>query len=496
MNGFSGEQNEILRQVRLVLPPGITAYLVGGAVRDALLGREIHDIDIILSGDVLSIARRVGNAIKAAYYPLDINRQMARLVLSCQDGSKMKLDFAVMQGADLESDLRSRDFTINALALPLAESAALIDPLGGAFDLRQKILRACSQTAILDDPIRVVRSIRLATDLMVRIEPETNQQIHQAAPLLTQVSPERLRDELFRMLDGPQPATAVRLLDMFGALEYILPEIVALKGVAQSPPHLLNVWDHTLDMLKRLDQVLWVLAPEFDQEKAASWALGFISVQLGRYRQSLADHFQACIHPERSLRSLLFFAALYHDAGKPATRREDEHGRVRFFDHERIGAELVGRRGRQLRLSNHEVERLSSQVANHMRPLLLSQAKQLPSRRAIYRFFRAVGPAGVDICLLSLADSLATYGPTLPRDTWSQHLNVVRALLSAWWEHPEQSVAPPALVNGNDLMQVFDLNPGPMIGQLLDAIREAQATGQVSTREQALLLARQQIEGN
>jgi hypothetical protein len=145
-------------------------------------------------------------------------------------------------------------------------------------------------------------------------------------------------------------------------------------------------------------------------------------------------------------------------------------------------------------LSNDEINRLSTMVSHHMRPLLLAQAGESPSRRVIYRYFRATGSAGVDIGLLSLADRLATYGPALPREIWAQHLAVVRALYEAWWEYPEQAVAPPPLVNGRDLMQVFELNPGLQIGQLLEAIREAQAAGQVCTREQALKLAREKLE--
>jgi poly(A) polymerase len=494
MNGFSEEQNEILNGVRTSLPPDVTAYLVGGLLRDRFLNRSTNDFDFVLTGDVLNIARRVGNSLRAAYFPLDAERQTARLVLARPDGRRIKLDFAAMRGSDLESDLRSRDFTINAMAMPLGTESELIDPLGGVGDLRRKVMRACSPTSLFDDPVRVLRAVRLTVALMFRIDPENNQQIRKAAPELVNVSPERIRDELFRILDGPQTATGIRLLYIFGALSVILPEVVQLKGVAQPPPHITNAWDHTLEVMRRLDQVLAALAAEYDEEKVASWALGLISIRLGRYRQQITDHLKASLNLDRSLRSLLFFAALYHDIGKPVTRQEDAAGRTRFFEHEHVGANLASQRGRALRLSNEEIERLSTIVDNHMRPLLLAQTGRNPSRRAIYRYFRATGAAGIDICILSLADTLATYGPTLPRDTWVQQLNVVRALVEAWWESPEQTINPPALVNGNDLMQVFELTPGPLIGKLLDAIREAQADGQVYTREQALCLAREVME--
>jgi hypothetical protein len=187
---------------------------------------------------------------------------------------------------------------------------------------------------------------------------------------------------------------------------------------------------------------------------------------------------------------LLLFAALYHDIGKPRTRQVEEDGRIRFLQHEIVGRKMISERAHRLRLSNNEIERIKTVVKNHLRPILLAQSGNLPTRRAIYRFFRDTGPAGVDICLLSMADVLATYGASLPQKIWINHLDIVRTLLEAWWEQPEERVAPPALVNGHDLVDLFDLEPGPYIGQLLEAIREAQAIGEIRTREEALSLVR------
>lgn len=494
MVGFPESIQQVLAQVRAAVPGGVNIFLVGGSVRDLLLAREMNDLDFALAGNVLSIARRVGNAIGAAYFPLDVERQTARLILALPDGKRIKLDFAGFRGPDLQSDLLGRDFTINAMALPLVDSPELIDPLGGAVDLQNKVIRACSDMAFEDDPVRVLRSVRQAVSFDFKIKPETGRQIRRAAPLLADVSPERTRDEVFKMLAGSHPATSIRLLDMLGGLEYVMPELIGLKGVTQSPPHISDVWTHTLETVHRLEQVLAVLSENFNQEKAANWALGFISVQLGRFRRQLAAQLNEPVNLDRSARGVLFLAALYHDAGKPATRSIDENGRIRFYEHEQVSMELALERARQFRLSNAEIERLAAIVRHHMRPMLLAHSAAPPTRKAIYRYFQATGAAGVDIGLLSLADSLATYGPTLPRETWACQLGVIRTLYEAWWEQPEQAVAPPALINGNDLMNIFDLKPGPQIGRLLEVIREAQATGLVSTRDQALILAREEIE--
>ena len=485
---------ELLEKVRAVLPPGVTVYVVGGAVRDELLGRPIHDLDFVLSGDALKIGRRAANALGGAYYPLDEERDTARVILFQPDGSRLALDFAALRGPDLESDLRARDFTLNAIAVELRDLQTLLDPLGGAADLRARLLRACSPTAFENDPLRILRGVRLATAFGFHIQPETRQLMRQSVKRLPGVSPERLRDELFRILDGPQPATALRALDLLGVLSYILPELPALKGVTQSPPHFEEVWDHTLSVLRKLESVLKTLALQADPEAAANLALAPLSLRLGRYREQLHAHLSASINPLRSVRALLFMAALYHDIAKPDTRQVEGSGRIRFLEHELVGEKAAARRAGELHLSNDEIERLKKIVRHHMRPLLLAQTGQLPTRRAVYRFYHATGPAGVDVCLLSLADSLATYGPGLPQDLWGHQIDVVRTLLEAWWERPQESISPPALIDGNDLMQALNLEPGPEVGRLLELVHEAQACGEVHDQEGALALARKGMQ--
>lgn len=478
------------------LPVDLPAFLVGGAVRDALVGREIHDLDIILKGSVIRATRSLADKIGAAFYPLDVQRDYARLILKDDQGERLVLDFTPQDGPDLESDLRKRDFTFNAIALDLRQPHKLYDPLGGIADLLAKKLRACSATAFLDDPVRVLRAVRQSVSFSLQILPESLALIRQAVPRLPQVSPERLRDELFKMLSQKRPAAAFNILDMLGGLPYILPEINALKGIEQSPPHINDVWNHTLEVLNRLEDVLQVLATDYDPDKAASLILGMSVLRLGRYRQQLEEHLSQPLNPDRSMRSLLFLAALYHDTGKPQTRQVDINGRIRFFDHGQVGASLMSRRAQTLRLSNQETERLVLIVKHHMHPLLLAYEEQLPTRKAIYRFFRQTGEAGVDVCILSLADMLATYGSGLPPEMWAHQLDVVRMLLESWWEKPAEAVSPPPLINGHDLMDRFGLEPGPQLGDLLEAIREAQATGQVATLEDAFTLAGDLINKN
>ncbi len=487
---------ERLEQVRQALPGRVQGYLVGGAVRDAMLNKETRDLDFVLSGEVLPCARRVADRLGGAYFTLDEERKTGRVILIDTDGVRKSMDFAALRGGDLESDLWARDFTVNAMAVSLDPAQALFDPTGGAADLRARQLRACTPESLREDPVRILRGVRLAAALEFKIQPETRKLMRLAVPLLPSVSAERLRDELFRILEGPRPAACLRALDILDALGHILPEVTGLKGVQQSQPHVYDAWTHTMDIVQRLTEVLAVLGQKLDEQRAQNWAMGLLSLRLGRFRQNIYQHFsQTHLNLERSLIGIIFLGALFHDSGKRSTRQEDGEGRVRFLGHEQAGVELAIHRARALRLSNAEIDRLEVIVRQHMRPLLLARSEEGISRRAVYRFFRDCGPAGVEICLLALADTLATYGPALPSEVWVKQVDVVRTLLEAWWEQPEERIRPAALLNGDDLQSIFHLPPGPQLGELLEGLREAQASGTVMDREQALEWVRIRLGG-
>jgi putative nucleotidyltransferase with HDIG domain len=486
----------ILGQVRESLPEKSVVYLVGGAVRDALLNIEAHDLDFSLPKNAIKAARRVANALKGAFYVMDEEHETGRVVLVGIDGERTILDFTAMVGPTLEDDLRGRDFTINAMAVDVRNSQQLLDPLGGLNDLLNKVLRACSPSAFQDDPVRVFRAVRMALSYQLRMEDNTRSWLKSAVPELPSVSIERIRDELFKILDGLHPAAAIRTLDVLGALDHPLPELEYLKGVSQSKIHTGDAWEHTLHTLQGLDTILGLLDKAYvhDNEAGGNIASGMISGGLGRFRNQLTEHLETPLTTERSSRSLLFLAALYHDIAKPQTHQVDEDGRVHFPGHEEAGAGVAAKRAAALRLSKVEVDRLKTIVRYHKGPWNFAKVGTSPSRRDIYRFFRDTGPAGVDICLLDIADILAIYTPTDLQDALPRHLDVVRSLLEAYWDQHDEIISPPSLLDGNDLMKALKLRPGPRIGELLEAIREAQALGEVKTKAEAIQFGRGKME--
>jgi poly(A) polymerase len=484
----------LVDKVRTILPDQ-EIYLVGGAVRDMLVKRVSHDLDFALPSNGVSLARRVANALNANFMVLDSERDTGRVIVAESDGTRTFMDFATYRGGStLEADLRARDFTINAIAFDL-RTQTLSDPLNGASDLRAKLIRASSQTSLMDDPVRILRAVRQAAAFEFKIEPETRKAMKQAVNLLPNSSAERQRDELFRILEGPRPDASMRALEILGVLPHLLPELSALKGVQQSAPHIHDVWEHTLNVLENLEGILSALAPGHNAVETNDLFTNLLTHHIGRFREQFAKHFAEALNSDRSVRAALFFAALYHDAAKPATKSLDNAWRIRFFEHDMKGAEVATKRGRALNLSNDEIERVKAIIKHHMRfhffTSRLEGDEQEPSGKAIYRFFRDAGEAGVDLVLLGLADLRGTRGHTLTQETWMAALDVARILLENYWEKPKEVVAPPRLLDGNELMRELNLEPGRIVGQLLEAIREGQAMGKIETRDQALDFARQ-----
>jgi tRNA nucleotidyltransferase/poly(A) polymerase len=472
-------------------------YLVGGAVRDAILGRESHDLDFVMPADAGRTARKVANDLNGSFYMLDEERDTARVVFQLGSGLPYTLDFSVFRGCGLEADQIGRDFTINALAINLFEPGELIDPLGGLSDLRAKLLRACAPSSFTDDPVRILRGVRLALSLGFVILPETMTAMSRAVNKLPRTSPERQRDELFRILEGTQVSPAIGMLDKLGVIRLILPEVDGLKEVAQSSPHTLDVWEHTLSTLTGLEELLDALVVKANSRIDLSKpAIEMAVIKLGRFRKQLSDHFESELTSGRSRRGLLLLAAMFHDIGKPVSRQELEGGKVAFHGHDLSGIPIMQKRMEALAFSVAEIDYVKIVIKQHMRLHFMVEEGLLPRRRAIYRFFRDSGLVGVDICLLSLADTLATYGNTLPQDKWLAELEVCITLLEAWWERQKDVIHPVRLLTGFDLQEKLGLKPGPLIGRLLSVLEEAQACGDVAGQAEALLFVQNWLEHN
>jgi len=473
----------------LLVEQGIKSYLVGGFIRDALLKRETADIDIALAADALEIAPGIADALGGRFIRLDEANKVGRVVISGKkvpSGSRWQLDFAAFEGS-IEQDLSRRDFTIDAMAVDLGQLAQddihLIDPFDGQSDLENRVIRAVSGAAFSSDPARLLRAVRLAAELDFTLDSQTEALVKRHALLIAGVAGERVREELLRLLAVPDSGRFLLYLDELGLLTALFPEMVGTKGVGQPKEHFWNVFEHSLKTVAAVDFILHQGSWEYYGKQALA-AVPWSGV--------LARHFARPVSACSTRRSLLKLAALLHDVAKPQTKALTEDGRTRFLGHDKEGATIAADILERLRFSGKEVKLVEIVIKYHMRPGQMTQ-EELPSRRAIYRYFRDCGEAGIDILYLSLADHLATRGPRLNLSGWQEHARLVEYVLT---QHAEQEklVAPAQLVSGHDLINIFNIKPGPRMGQLLEAVREAQAASEVATREEALALVRKRLE--
>ena len=503
------------RLIAVLLAEVDAAFIVGGAVRDYLRNPEskVADLDVVIAERALPIARRVADRLGWAYFPMGTGHDVARLVFPGEQGPALTCDFAGMRGFTIEDDLAARDFTVNAMAIVLASGTPprLLDPYGGRQDLEAGVLRRVSPVSLLQDPVRLLRAVRLMVQFDLDIDPVTRSQVERLTETIRLTSTERSRDELWKMLASPHPREAIELLLGFGLLRYVFPEVAAMQGVQQSPPHNLDVYHHTLATVAAAGTLRdWIdkgVQPVNDPN------LEQVIDLLRPFQFDLMRHFSHQVASGRGRSQWLVWHALFHDTGKPGTASLEDTGeeanavaqdgdgtrtqlRRRFHGHEILGAELATHRLTELRFSSTEVAMCAAIVRAHMRPHLLdnSFATGEISRRAAFRFFRDVGGKqfgrglGVDTLVLALADYLATYGG-LPH-AWPTYRAHIGQLLEDYFAvAPGKTTALVPLVNGHELMHILGIEQGVVVGNLLEQVMEAQVAGEVSTRSGAIELA-------
>ena len=450
------------------------AWIVGGAVRDALLGRRARDVDVAVDGDPARPARALAAELGGQVFQLSEGFGAWRVI---DRGAERVYDFAPLQGDSIEADLRQRDFTVNAMALPV-ELAALpelpvvepFDPLGGRADLAAGILRVLGPEAYESDPLRTLRLARFAAELGFEPDAETERLTKAASARVTQAAGERVFAELRWLVIAPGALSGLRLADRLGVLGAVLPELDALHGVEQSHFHHLDVYDHTLEVLRQ----------QIDLEGRLDELFG---ADAARLRTALDER----LADELTRAEALRFAALVHDIGKPVTREVRPNGRVTFMGHDAVGQQMVRDLCRRLRTSERFARFLGELTRHHLVVGFLVHERPL-DRAQVYRYLRRTAPVEVEVTLLSCADRLATRGRNADQAT-AAHLELAGELMTAaldWREH-----GPPRVpVRGDELAEELGIEPGPELGQLLGELEEAVYGGGVSTRAQAIALAR------
>jgi len=447
------------------------AWLVGGAVRDRELGRPTRDLDVVVEGDPGEAAHAVaGAAGRATCFSLSEDFGAWRVVAR---DSSWQLDVEPLRGGSLEADLALRDFTVNAIAEPIGGGAP-IDPLGGLADLAKRRLRMAGPGAFVDDPLRVLRLVRVAVELGLQADAETLAGARAQAHRLSEISAERVFGELRRIIASERAPEGLQMMSELGATAVVLPELEELRGVEQNRFHHRDVHGHTLEVL---EQTIALTA-------ATPAGVSLRGSLLGEHEPELERLLAEPLADQLTRADALRWGALLHDAAKPLTRQiRPADGRVTFIGHDVRGAALASAVLERLHTSVRLRSHVAALVRNHLRLGFLVHEPQPLSRRTVFGYLRACSPVEVDVTLLSVADRLATRGDRA-EESIDAHLGVARGLLADALRWRADGPAQP-LLRGDELAADLGVSPGPLIGQLLAELAEAQYAGDIVTRAQA-----------
>lgn len=440
-------------------------FLVGGAIRNYYLKTPgTTDFDFAVDGDAIALARQIARRIKGAFVLLDESHGSARIVKK-QGDMIWIFDLTDWRGKTIARDLSLRDFTINTFAVELTNpSAKILSAKGAEEDLKKKKIRMVSTAVFKDDPLRLLRAFSLHAALGFQIEKQTLAQIKKDAHLIGKVASERIREEIFKVLSSPRAFETLCDMDQIGLLPQVMPQITVMYGIKQGGYHHLDVWKHSLLVVANIEK----MSAEFPDEK-------------------IKQYLQAPIGGAHSRLSLLKMAGLLHDIGKPETRKK-EGKRMTFHGHEHTGERITRQVARQLKLSAKERYFLEDAVRMHLRPGYLSNFKR-PSEKAIFRYLRDAKQEAVSLAILALADQAATLGVLTTQAKHKHHAKICHMLIERYFEKAEEK--PKArLLTGHDLIKVLKLKPSVLFGKILAQVEEAAALGKITTRKEAITLAR------
>jgi poly(A) polymerase len=441
---------------------GREAWLVGGAVRDRLLGRPTDDVDVSFEGDPRDAAKAVARATGGVAFQLSGAFGAWRVV---GPGHAWHVDLVTLRDGDIEADLAARDFTINAMAEPLG-GGDVLDPHGGRADLEARRVRMVSEQALEDDPLRTLRAIRLVTELDLELDPDTAAATSRHAAEIERVAPERVFGELKRVVTAERARKGLELMDAHGIMAAVLPELTTLRGVEQNEFHHTDVHGHTLEVL--------------DAVAALERNRGFLG-------DRAADLLAEPLADELTRGGAMRFAALLHDAAKPQTRGVRPDGRVTFIGHDEVGAELARTVLRRLRAAQRTIDYVAALTLHHLRLGFLVHERPL-DRRSVWRYLQATAPWTDDVTIFTVADRLATRGRNA-EEAITAHVALAREMLAA---DPPPSEP---LIRGDDLARELGIVPGPRLGELLAQLEEDRYAGDIATREEAIDRAREILRG-
>lgn len=448
-----------INTLKSIISPKEKIYLVGGSIRNLLLGRKIKDFDLIISNNPLFIVRKLAKALKGNFFKF---KGCNYRIIYKENRITKNIDFSKFKEDTLLKNLKARDFTINAFALEV-NNPCLVDPCNGAGDLAQKTLRVISASSFTADPLRLLRAIRLSAQLKFKIEDETKKLLIKFASLIKKTPVERILNELCLILKNKNSFYSIKQLQELGLLNYIIPELVFFHDPLFKSK---NIWLHSLNSLKELENILNNLPLYFPE-----------------YYKKIKNYLRKNQVINRNNLILLKLATLLHDIGKPLTISLDKKGKIRYTSHQEVGKILALNIFKHLALSNREIEHLTQLIKYHMQIGYFSNCHNLSSK-ALWRFYKKVSPNLINITLLSLADSKEIYSKN-PNINFFKQQKLVKNLLHRYFSKDKTSY-PKSLIKGDDLIKYFNLSPGPIFKVILCEVIDTYVEGKIRNKKEAL----------
>jgi len=465
---------QFLSQIRRLAAPN-KIWLVGGAVRDLLLGKAVKDLDFVLSDGSARIAKKVRKHFEGVSYSLDDERQTARVILRMGETDELIMDFASFIGENLEEDLRQRDFTINSMVVDLDDLNQILDPLDGLSDLEAKKLRLSGPNSLSSDPLRTIRLVRMMRSNGLEIDSDTEELVRIAIKGLDRVSGERIRDELLKCLKLPDLAETFRLLEGNGILKNLL-ELAGFRCENDPVDSSIERFCHTAKFLTELENLL----DDISNENKASDCRKILAEndKVEDLFANLQNLFNETIQGGRSRRQLLLLFALFFSG--IVNIYSLQSGSENYEDRNFINCEEFAKKLSQFLMMGVKEEKYFASLCHSFFAISELEREKEIQNLDFYRFFKPIGSVGVESALLQIANQNASEQPS------QTTIDLAERIIFIWFYEQESLINPPRLVDGLSLQQKLKLKAGPKMGEYLEEIREAQVMGLVKTEEEAL----------
>ena len=433
-------------------------YLVGGSVRDYLMGIESHDRDIIvMDEDAKNFSLKLQKLFDATFVPLDEENKIYRLVMSDKINY---IDITNPVGGTIEKDLMRRDLTINAIAVNI-NSGEVVDISGGVTDIKNKCIHCVNEQNFVDDPLRLLRVYRFQSLYNFSIAPETLSAICKYVELIKKPAFERINYEVLRLFSGRYAHVALENMNKTWLLEEIFPFVKELKQVPPNSHHHLDLLHHSIETVKQIQEI-------YDNAQ-----------------DDVKEHLDRVDFGGFSRLAHLKFAGFIHDIGKFSTWTIEEGGRHRFIGHDDVGSKLAGTMLKKMHFSNKQVDYLTKMIKFHIYPSQLMSSPQI-TEKIMMRFVRKMDANSIDNIILAMADRLSARGPEITDEVVEHNINLLTTLMKFYLDVRETLKPLPIFLTGNDVMEILNIKPSPKLGKIMNSLHEAQLNGDVQTRERAV----------